>query len=454
MSDEFSQYDAANFAKNKDEFSQYEAHNFRKKNKEEKPGILERAARDVQQHINEPIESLGRSARNMAAGFGQGLANIVPGGYNLAASGINALGGNAPKSPMIDLAPHGPSSTAGEVASFFTPGGLFKALGKAPHFTNTARHALKIPMIAEGIKHAGNILGKAPIASKIAGNALLGGAYSPENPLLGMGLGAAGGAAGELASKGYSGIKNLLNEKGLASIKPLDLLSTKKSIKNNLLNKHDLLENRASEAFKNVSEEVNNRGISKIPSNQLPKKLFNDMKQFFPNTRASSDLLEKAKTGDYSSIRKLQTDLYTRAKKNLSSTLEADRLKGEEMLEKRKDINQLISNHLKNTGQHDLDEILNKARKDWATLQDRYYNENMSNSLKKMFNKDIRKIPNNLIKLLGEESITINNLLKSHPGLKEKIAGHNISKNIMKKSAKYGIPVAATVLGYEVGKNH
>lgn len=456
MTDEFSQYEASNFLRNKkDDFSQYEASNFiKKKPKKEKQSLLERAANDVREHINEPIESLGRSARNAAGGFAQGMANIAPGLWNLGASGANALGANIPKSPTIDLVPHGLSATAGEAASFFAPGGALKLLGRIPEVSHISNAILKIPQIAHAIKEAGNILGKAPMTSKIAGNAALGGAYSPDNPLLGMGLGAAGGALGEGISKGYSGIVNSLEEKGLSSLKQKDLFSTKKVIKNNLLKEHDLLENRASQAFENVSKEVNKRGISKIPESSFPKKLFNDMKQYFPNTRASSDLLEKAKSGDYSAIRKLQTDLYTRGKKNISAELEADRLKGEEMLEKRNDINELISNHLKNTGHHDLDKILSGARKDWSTLQNTYYNENIGNPLKKMFDKDIRKVPNNLIKLLGQESIPMNNLLKAHPGLKEKIAGHTIGKNVLKKGAKYGVPAGVGLLGYEYGKGH
>jgi hypothetical protein len=203
-----SQYLASNFLKKKDDDSQYLASNFRKKPKEEKKSLLQRAGEDVEQHINRPIEALGRSARNIVGGFGQGIANIAPGLYNLGASGVNALGANVPKSPMIDIIPHGPSETAGEIASFFSPGALFKLLGKTPAFVHTAKSAMKIPMIAEGIKHASNILSKAPVTSRIAGNALLGGAYAPDNQLLGLGLGAAGGALGEVASKGYSGIKN------------------------------------------------------------------------------------------------------------------------------------------------------------------------------------------------------------------------------------------------------
>ncbi len=207
MNDDASQYKASNFLKKNDDASQYHASNFLKK-KERKPGLLERAANDVQQHINEPIESLGRAARDMAGGFGQGVANVAPGLYNLGASGINALGGNTPKSPMFDFVPHSPSQQAGEIGSFFLAPGLLKGLARLPEFSATANSAMKIPLIAQGIKHASNLLNKSPIASGIAGNAILGGAYSPENPLIGMGLGAAGGAIGSGIGKAYNYAKN------------------------------------------------------------------------------------------------------------------------------------------------------------------------------------------------------------------------------------------------------
>lgn len=174
----------------------------------QKPSMLMNAANEVDRNIIQPVESLGRSARDVAGGFGQGLANIFPGAYNLGASGVNALGGNVQKSPMIDVVPHSASATAGEMASFFAPGSILKLLGKAPAFLHTTRAAMKIPLIAEGIKHASNVLSKSPIASKVAGNALLGGVYTPENPLAGMGLGAAGGAIGEGVGKLAKDIHN------------------------------------------------------------------------------------------------------------------------------------------------------------------------------------------------------------------------------------------------------
>ncbi len=226
MNDDAEQYRASNFLKKKDDANQYHASNFVKKSKSKsKTGLLERAANDVEQYINKPIEEVGRGARDLIGGFGQGLGNIAPGLANLGASGINALGGNVGKVPMFDVVPDTPSKTAGEIASFFAGPGFLKALTKAPEAIAFGNSAMKIPQIANSIKHASNILGKSPMASRIAGNALLGGAYNPENPGIGMALGAGGGILGEGVSKGYSGIKNSLKsneflQRNLAKINP------------------------------------------------------------------------------------------------------------------------------------------------------------------------------------------------------------------------------------------
>ena len=156
------------------------------------------------------LDSLGQSARHFVGGYGQGLANIGPGLLNLGVSGVNALGGNLSKIPMIDLVPHTPAATVGEIGSFFGAPGFLKAISKIQALASTAQHVVKIPMVADALKHASNVLGKSPTLEKIvqspttqkvAGNALLGGAYVPENPLLGMGLGAAGGAIGDGVGK-------------------------------------------------------------------------------------------------------------------------------------------------------------------------------------------------------------------------------------------------------------
>jgi len=240
-----------------------------------------------------------------------------------------------------------------------------------------------------------------------------------------------------------------------SAIKPSSFFTTKKSIKNELLKTHDALENRASDTFKKVSDEVNNRGATQVPLTNpqgLPVVDFNNIKSYFPNTKKYNSLLTQSQTGDYNALRRLQTNLYEHGKKNLGSGFEADRMKGAEMLESRNDINKAISDHLVSSGNTDLAEKLNGARKDWRTLQNTYYNENMSNSLVKMFDKNFRKVPKNLVNLLSEESIPMKNLLDFHPGLQERISRYKLGKNILGKTLKYGVPAGAAFLGYEYGK--
>lgn len=240
--------------------------------------------------------------------------------------------------------------------------------------------------------------------------------------------------------------------KALTALNPTKLLTTKNGIKNAILKPHDALENRANTAFKEVSSGVNARGVNQLPTASLSPIDFNNMRSYFPATRQYDTLLTGAEYGDYNALRKLQSDLYTNGKKNLGSGLEADRMKGAEMLEKRNDINQVISDHLIKTGNTDLADKLQVARNDWRTLQQTYYNENMNNALVNMVNKQFRKVPNNLIDILGEDSIPMKNLLDFHPGLESRIKGYKRGQNILGKSLKYGIPAGAAFAGYEYGK--
>jgi hypothetical protein len=259
---------------------------------------------------------------------------------------------------------------------------------------------------------------------------------------------------GEAALRGgFRNIPALYGAGKLATaIKPSALLTTKKNIKNSLLKPHDALESRANNAFKEVSNQVNSRGINQLPIEDMSSVNFENMRSYFPATRQYDKLLTGAEYGDYNSLRKLQSDLYSKGKQNLGSNLEVDRMKGAEMLERRNDINEAISNHLIKTGNTDLADILQGARNDWRTLQNTYYNENMNNALVNMFNKQYRKVPNNLVDILGEESIPMKNLLDFHPGLETKVNRYKVGQNIRGKAVKYGIPAAAAFAGYEYGK--
>ena len=233
------------------------------------------------------------------------------------------------------------------------------------------------------------------------------------------------------------------------------LVATNSSIKNTILNTHDTLENKAMSGFKNVLEEVKKRDV---PPVKMGSKTMDIIEDYFPKTKSARKLLDRAREGQYESLRKVQTDLYTKAKKNLESPLETDRLRGEEMLEKRDIINKNISNHLKKTWNKDLADQLDVARNDWRQLQDVYYNKNLNNRIVEMVNSETRKIPKNLSEILQEESRPMEKLREFHPGLNAALKGQKYRNLIASNLMKYaGIPLlagAGLYGGYNIARNY
>lgn len=223
-------------------------------------------------------------------------------------------------------------------------------------------------------------------------------------------------------------------------------INTKGAIKNSILNAHDVLESRANKGFENVSKEVEKRGINNVPLWNQDVDM-HEIRSYFPETKQYKELFNKAYEGDYNALRKLQTDLYKKGKQNLGSSLEADRMRGAEMLEKRENINNAISNHLESTGNTDLSNILRAARNDYRTLQNIYYNQNMNPAIVNMVNKDFRKIPKNLLSVIQEESKPMQQLRDFHPGLEININKYNFRKNALSGIKKYALPAGFGALG-------
>jgi len=203
-----------------------------RRNEEKKSSLLQNAAEDVNQYIKKPVESLGRSARDFIGGGIQGLANIPPNLYNLGAWVANKLGANLPKSPTLDFVPHSPSAEVGDIASFFAGPGLIKSGVQIPRVISAINRLEQIPHVAKALKSASDIFSKSPTLTNIGTNSILGGAYSPDNPLAGIALGGVGGVAGEGAGKLYKYIKESPN----ISKVPANIYNdTKNSLKNNEL---------------------------------------------------------------------------------------------------------------------------------------------------------------------------------------------------------------------------
>jgi hypothetical protein len=216
--------------------------------------------------------------------------------------------------------------------------------------------------------------------------------------------------------------------------------STRAGLKNAIIKPHDILEDTASGKFNEVSSKVEDRNIGKFP---VKAGFAENLSEYFPRTKAAKKLLSNAESGNYDSLRGVQADLYKRGKDNLTSELEADRLRGEEMLEKRDDINDFISQHLRKSGNEDLANTLDSAIGDWKKLKEIYYHPKMNRAIIKMVDKEHRLVPKNLGGILEEESKPMQQLIDFHPGLDQAISRHMKLKNI----TKYGLPLAAGALG-------
>lgn len=202
-----------------------------------------------------------------------------------------------------------------------------------------------------------------------------------------------------------------------------------KEISKIILKKHDELDKAASRGFSKVLKKVNQRGISEVP---IKSELIDSLYEYFPKTKAAQKLLDNAKTGNYGALRKIQSDLYTRGKDAIKSPLIAEKDKGAEILEMRDNINQAISQHLQNTGNHDLDKLLNNSRQKYRKLQEIYYNPKMSNAIQDMVDTETRKIPSNLPEVLRENSKPMSKLKDFHPGLNNALRAQKISSLLRK----------------------
>lgn len=206
-------------------------------------------------------------------------------------------------------------------------------------------------------------------------------------------------SSGMMVEEVYPFAKNFLNKisyKGIGKV---------------IQNSHDYLKNEASNIFDDVSNEVNNRNIPKFPTRN---NVFNQIRSgnYLPDTRQSRLLINNAENGDYNALRDLQSDLGTLGRRAKSSELLSENNKGNEMFDLRDIINEDISDHLKNTGNQDLSDSLDKAIKKWSDLHEIYYSDP---TIAKLVNEQTRYIPRNIPNILLRESKPMNLIRSAHP---------------------------------------
>lgn len=363
--------------------------------------------------------------RHLGAGIGQAALNIgrnIPDVFSMIKGG-QQLRNTFPKIDPYQLMGVQKSENG------LSPEGFIQGLGQFVP-------AMALPELRLG--SLGNLLSSSGKLGNFASNILSKGtpfaaygATQNENPLVGALEGYGLQGASEIAPSVLKGIGNTFSN----AFKKV----TPESIAKSLQSSHDLLEKEASDIFDKVSEQVKSRKISKVP---IDEKLIDEMSEVLPKTRATKQLVEKAKKGDYSELRKAQSELWKRGTRKKSSILESDRDLGEEILDLRDRINESISSHFKNTKNSDLSDLLNQGRQKYYNLKDIYYGQYTPNSISNLVQKNYRKIPNNIVNVLSEQSEPMEKILEANPEIPEQLKLLIKKENAMKK-LKYIVAPAA-----------
>jgi len=228
---------------------------------------------------------------------------------------------------------------------------------------------------------------------------------------------------GQLISNALGGLNNKLNplQNVFSKLAPEDIAKT-------VQQNHDAMKTSASDLFNNVADQAKARGINTIP---VDKNVIDNIAAYLPKTRAVQSLMDKANSGDYASVRKLQSELWNRGTKKTSSVLSSDKDAGEEMLDLRDKVNEGISKHFKDTGNEDLGNTLDQARSQWANLKNTYYSHP---TIAKLVDPNIRKIPKNIANVFSENSVPMERVRQSNPsivpGMQEIANKQNAMKNL------------------------
>lgn len=184
-----------------------------KEEKVEPESFLKKSGRYAGE-FNKAVEGIPRTALELGAGAGQGLANVGAGVNRLLTKGLNTLPGvNLPMGPTVNMVPETPASEVGEFIGSIIGGGEVGKGIDALHYLD------RIPHIANAVKKAGDIVGKLPTKAKnllniggdISKNALVGAAMTPED----QGIGAALGGTGAAIGRGLGYVPTALEKAGI-----------------------------------------------------------------------------------------------------------------------------------------------------------------------------------------------------------------------------------------------
>lgn len=269
------------------------------------------------------------------------------------------------------------------------------------------------------------------------------------------GLGAVGalalGAGGKLASKTASAV----GTKVPAFLRGLTNESTEQSLIDAVQKPHDVLGRTADQLYNYVRDSIKKRNVS-IPVKQ---EYLDAAKAVLPKTRASQQLIDKVRTGDYDAVHDLQSHLYKKGTKGMASDDIAIENQGEEIMDLRNKINDDLKNNLIQNGHADIAHVLEQGRGIHKQLMDTYFNKNLPKGIGNLVRKSTRAVPKDLTGLFEKDSVSMKKFLQAHPevtkhvkGIKEKEAAKQALKKILWGSGGAAVGITGTKTLYDLLK--
>lgn len=286
----------------------------------------------------------------------------------------------------------------------------------------------------------------AGILPQMGAGAFRGVAENRDHPVL-------GGMLGGLEGLGAGLLPNALNTlgKSVSGIKNLFSKATFEDVGKAIQNNHDYLDQKASDIFNKVTKEAYEREIDRVP---IDNNLIKQARDLLPKTRSVNALLENAETGDYNSLRDLQTELFHKGNKRLKSQLPSDNDTGEIMHDLRDRINESITNHLNDTGNEDLSALLDLGKEQYKYLKNTYFKEPMISDL---VGSEKRKITPSLVNKMNEISKPMDRIREANPEalkLVNMITSKEDTINNLKKLGLYGGAFGGLGYGINWLRNH
>ncbi len=315
----------------------------------------------------------------------RGVASFVPG------ENASKLA-NSPDLRDIFLKAQGTGQKSAQLASELLGGG--GVFGKLMQGVKGASALAKVPKALQtpaSLAGAGVIATPGGVTEKAegAGTALA--------------LGGLGHTLGKVAGK--------VSEKLPEFFRGLTSKSTPKALVQSIQKPHDILQSTADDIYGQARQAVKKRNIS-IP---IKESHLVEVADILPKTRATAKLIEKAKSGDYEAVQQLQSHLYKKGTKALSSDDIALENQGEEILELRDKINDDAENHLIKEGHLDVAHLLKQGKKVYAQLKDTYFNKLIPKGIGKLVHSETRLIPEKPVNLFTQNSEPMKIFLQKHP---------------------------------------